>query len=131
MLITSWGRVNGIKHHQLEESVLERKLEYAQEYLAALDIVDGGISHNRGITLWEIHATKSYLANKRMQEERLAPVKFVEVLRECLEIVKEVQFSLQFNKEDSNEGEIRKAAVMAQQKLESGINAFNQMLGLK
>ena len=57
-----------------EEAVLERKLLYARHYLAALDIVDPGISHNRGTTLWELHAATSFLANKRFQEERLAPV---------------------------------------------------------
>ena len=130
LLITSWGRVTGIKHHQLPEEVLERKLVYAEEYLTALNIVDAGISHNRGATLWEIHAVKSYLANKRMQEERLAPVKFVEVMKECLEVVREVEFSLQYNKEDSNEAEIRRAAVMACQKLEFGIKSMSSMLGL-
>ena len=53
------------------EEVLERKLKYARDYLAALDIVDPGISHNRGATLWEIHAVTSYLANKRFQVIRM------------------------------------------------------------
>ena len=131
LLVTSWGRVAGIKHHQLEEAVLERKLDYARDYLAALDIVDPGISHNRGITLWEIHATTSYLANKRFQEERLAPVKFLERLSECLETVREAKFSLQFNKEGSNEAEMRRAAIEAEGKLVNGINVFQSMLGIK
>ena len=82
LLVTTWGRVDGVRHHQLSEETLEKKLRYARQYLAALDIVDRGISHNRGATLWEIHSVTSYLANKRMQEDRLAPVKFVEILKE-------------------------------------------------
>ena len=130
LLITSWGRVAGIKHHQLDEDTLERKLNYARDYLAALNIVDSGISHNRGATLWEIHAVTSYLANKRFQEERLAPVRFLESLEQCLVTVREVMVSLQFNKEDSNEAEIRKAAVDAEKKLTNGIKVFKSMLGL-
>ena len=94
--------------------MLERKLIYAREYLAAVDIVDPGISHNRGMTLWEIHAATSFLANKRFAEERLSPVRFIEMLSECLEAVREAKFSLQFNKEGSNEAEMRRAACEAE-----------------
>ena len=131
LLVTNWGRVAGIKHHQLEEAVLERKLIYAREYLAALDIVDPGISHNRGMTLWEIHAATSFLANKRFAEEKLSPVRFIEMLSECLEAVREAKFSLQFNKEGSNEAEMRRAACEAEMKLVNGINTFQSMLGIK
>lgn len=131
LLVTSWGRVPGLKHHQLEEAVLERKLLYARHYLAALDIVDPGISHNRGTTLWELHAATSFLANKRFQEERLAPVKFVASLASCLETVREAQHSLQFSKEGSNEEGMWRAAAEAEARLMSAINAFQSMLGVK
>ena len=131
LLITGWGRTEGIKHHQLDEDTLERKLVYAKEYLAALDIVDAGLSHNRGMTMWEIHSVTSFLANRRFHEERLAPVKFVETLAQCLDIVRNVLFCLQFNKEDSNEGEIRRAAVDAEKKLVNGINVFQSMMNIK
>ena len=131
LLVTSWGRVAGIKHHQLEEAVIERKLVYAQDYLTALNIVDPGISHNRGMTLWEIHSATSFLANKRFKEERLAPLKFLEMLSTCLEAVREAKFSLQFNKEGSNEAQMRRAACEAEGMLLNGINTFQSMLGIK
>ena len=124
LLVTTWGRVDGVRHAQLSEETLERKLRYARQYLAALDIVDRGISHNRGATLWEIHSVTSYLANKRMQEDRLAPIKFIEKIQECLDTVREVLFTLQFNKENTNEDLIRRAAVETEKKLENAISAF-------
>ena len=127
LLVTSWGRLDGLRHSQLTEDILERKLTYARQYLAALDIVDGGMSHNRGATLWEIHSVRSYLANKRMQEDRLAPVKFCEILAECLDTVREVLFTLQFNKENSNEDMIRRAALDTEVKLQNAISAFKSV----
>ena len=62
LLITSWGRVEGLRHGQLSEDILERKMKYAREYLAALDVVDAGISHNRGITLWELQSVNTFLS---------------------------------------------------------------------
>ena len=124
LLVTTWGRVEGLRHSQLSEDILQRKLTYARQYLAALDIVDGGISHNRGATLWEIHSVRSFLANKKMQEDRLAPVKFCEILAECLETVREVLHTLQFNKENSNEDLIRRAALDTEIKLQNAISAF-------
>ena len=127
LLVTTWGRQDGVRHHQLTEDVLERKLTYARQYLASLDIVDAGISHNRGATLWEIHSVRSYLANKRMQEDRLAPVKFCQILAECLETVREVLHTLQFNRENSNEDLIRRAALQTETKLENAITAFSSV----
>ena len=59
--------MEGLRHGQLSEDILERKMKYAREYLAALDIVDAGISHNRGITIWELQSVNTFLSNKRFQ----------------------------------------------------------------
>jgi len=128
LLITSWGRVDGLKLHQLSEDILEKKIRYAKDYLGALNVVDAGISHNRGITLWELQSANTFLANKRFQEERLAPVKFVENLKESLEMVREVIFSLQFNSEGSNEDLMRTAALEAEKRLAEPIKVFSAML---
>ena len=65
------GHVEGLRHGQLSEDILERKMKYAREYLAALDVVDAGISHNRGITLWELQSVNTFLCNKRFQVQEL------------------------------------------------------------
>ena len=118
------------------EEALRAELEtcYISDTVALeqlLNIVDPGIKHNRGMTLWEIHSATSFLANKRFKEERLAPLKFLEMLSTCLEAVREAKFSLQFNKEGSNEAEMRRAACVAEGTLLNGINTFQSMLGIK
>ena len=65
--------------------------------------------------------------NKKLQEERLAPVKFVEALKQSLEWVKEVIFSLQFNSEGSNEDLMRNAALNAEKQLVEPIRVFSSM----
>ena len=64
----------------------------------------------------------------QIQEERLAPVKFVENLKESLEMVREVIFSLQFNSEGSNEDLMRTAALEAEKRLAEPIKVFSAML---
>jgi hypothetical protein len=41
--------VAGQAHEKLPEELLEEKVTLAMDYLAAMDILDPGISHNRGI----------------------------------------------------------------------------------
>ena len=48
LLITSWGRSKGLENSSLSDEVLQKKIKYCREYLAALNILDPGISHNRG-----------------------------------------------------------------------------------
>lgn len=50
LLINIYGRRPGYLNVQLNEKQLQNKLRYCQDYLNALDIVDAGISHNRGKT---------------------------------------------------------------------------------
>jgi hypothetical protein len=40
--------VAGQEHERLSEETLEEKVRMATQYLAAMDILDPGISHNRG-----------------------------------------------------------------------------------
>ena len=67
LLVTCWGRAEGKSNPELQEWELEAKVKYCREYLSALDIVDPGISHNRGMTLWELHSANTFLINKRFQ----------------------------------------------------------------
>lgn len=48
LVITLIGRRQGWLNHQVSRNVLERKVLFCEEYMAALNIVDPGISHNRG-----------------------------------------------------------------------------------
>merc|ERR1712080_750863 len=104
MGITSWGRVAGFMYKDLPDQTVERKLSLCREYLAVLDTVDGGISHNIGITAWELQSAHIYLLNKRFKEEKLSLVKFVEGLKEGRAMCHTAQKGLTYCTEDSDEG---------------------------
>jgi hypothetical protein len=46
--INLYGRKKGYLNTELSKERLERKEQFCREYLEALDIIDRGISHNRG-----------------------------------------------------------------------------------
>ena len=48
LLINIYGRRPGYLNAQLTDKQLQNKLQYCKDYLNALNIVDAGISHNRG-----------------------------------------------------------------------------------
>ena len=57
----------------------------------------------------------------------MAPVNFVDGLKESLAMGREVIFSLQFNSEGRNEDLIRNAAIEAEKKLVEPIKVFSSM----
>ena len=50
LLINMYGRRPGILNNQLSEQRLQNKLRWSKDYLKAINIIDAGISHNRGKT---------------------------------------------------------------------------------
>ena len=48
LLINMYGRRPGILNNQLSEQRLQNKLRWSKDYLSAINVVDAGISHNRG-----------------------------------------------------------------------------------
>ena len=50
LLINMYGRRPGILNNQLSEQRLQNKLRWSKDYLNAINIIDAGISHNRGKT---------------------------------------------------------------------------------
>ena len=49
LLINLYGRKQGFDNASLSEERVERKVKFCQDYLHALDKIDPGISHNRGM----------------------------------------------------------------------------------
>ena len=54
LLINIYGRRPGYLNTQLTDKQLQNKLQYCKDYLNALNIVDAGISHNRG-KIFQLH----------------------------------------------------------------------------
>ena len=52
LLINMYGRRPGILNNQLSEQRLQNKLRWSKDYLNAINIIDAGISHNRGKNMY-------------------------------------------------------------------------------
>ena len=63
------------------------------EYMEALDIVDKGISHNRGRTLWELYSVRVYKLHTAFQLQGISADKFVRGLEGLLGMLAEVWIS--------------------------------------
>ena len=93
MQINLYGRKKGYLNTELSEQRLESKERFCVEYMAALDIVDKGISHNRGRTLWELYSVRVFKLHSAFQLQSISVDKFVKGLEGLLEMLAEVWIS--------------------------------------
>ena len=61
LLLNIYGRQKGFQYPLLDPDLVEEKLNFCKDYLKALDVIDPGISHNRGRTLWETYSVKAFI----------------------------------------------------------------------
>ena len=61
LLLNIYGRQKGFHYPLLNPNLIQEKVNFCQDYLTALDIIDPGISHNRGRTLWETYSVKAFI----------------------------------------------------------------------
>ena len=52
LLINMYGRRPGILNNQLSEQRLQNKRRWSKDYLNAINVIDAGISHNRGKNIY-------------------------------------------------------------------------------
>jgi len=130
LLITSWGRSAGLQNEMLPRETIEQKVVLCKQYLAAIDILDPGLSHNRGLTLWELHSASTFLINKLFKEDKISAEKFLDGLKESLNTVVETIYCLQFNQEGTREFQIREVAITAEQNLRKAVEFFSTALSL-
>ena len=69
LLVNLYGRKPGYLNHQLSRERLIAKVTYCKQYLAVLDVIDNGISHNRGITLWHLYNAEMHLLTKAWTDQ--------------------------------------------------------------
>ena len=91
--INLYGRKKGFLNAELSERRLDRKERFCVEYMEALDIVDKGISHNRGRTLWELYSVRVYKLHRAFQLQSISADKFVMGLEGLLGMLAEVWIS--------------------------------------
>jgi len=130
LLITSWGRLPGHMHKDLDEKTLEKKISICREYLRILDVIDAGISHNIGITAWELQSAQMFLLNKRFREERISPFVFIDGLKECRSLCRTAIQSLRFYSEEEQDRERLEMATKSEAGIDQAIAFFTQQLGI-
>jgi hypothetical protein len=130
LLITSWGRIPGLMHKDLDEKTLERKIALCHEYLGVLDVIDAGISHNIGITAWELQSAQMFLLNKRFREERVSPIVFIDGLKECRSLCRTAIQSLRFYSEEEQDRERLEMALKSEAGIDQALAFFTQQLGI-
>ena len=84
-----------------------------QDYLKAINIVDVGISHNRGRTLWELHTVQAFQLGQKWKNQSISKEKFKESLRHFVTVLEEVKKCLEFSLENSFEHQIYKLSCKA------------------
>ena len=113
LLMNIYGRHKGFQYPMLEPDTVQDKLTYCQDYYDAMNIVDPGLSHNRGLTLWEMYSVKAFLLSTNWQGGRLKKSQFKEEILNLIPILQDVVDCLKFSPNDSFEMNVFKMAQKA------------------
>jgi len=110
---------------QLTDKQLQNKLQYCKDYLNALNIVDAGISHNRGRTLWELYSIQMFILNKSFNiDKSISKGEFKDGLRSLLNILKEVNRCLRHSEKGSQEESIFQFSTKATMQCKETLDLF-------
>ena len=113
ILINLYGRKPGYQNNVISEARLIKKVRYCREYLAVLDTIDAGISHNRGRTLWELYSAEVFLLHQAWTVEQISKDGFKKGLERCKTHLLETRKVLEHSEEGSFEMRIRALAEKA------------------
>ncbi|XP_050502228.1 SET domain-containing protein SmydA-8-like [Diabrotica virgifera virgifera] len=112
-LSQTYGRIKGYLINELDESILERKVELCREVLEVLDIIEPGYTRIRGVTLFEIHAPLMMLLTRDLANQSLSKAELKKRLKEVFKYLTEANIILKHEPESSPEGIMGKAAADA------------------
>ena len=76
LLQNIYGRQKGYQYPLLSEDLVRDKIEFCQDYLKAMDIIDPGLSHNRGRSLWELYSAQAFLLSQEFQTQKISKNEF-------------------------------------------------------
>ena len=80
----------------LDPKLVQDKLNYCQDYLKAMDIVDPGLSHNRGRTLWEMYSVKAFVLSQKWTSHDMSKEDFKNGIKELVPMLEEVKRCLMY-----------------------------------
>jgi len=113
LLLNLYGRKAGYLNYQLSRERLLRKVQYCQEYLSVLDVIDSGISHNRGITLWELYSAEMNLISQAWNQQKIGKSMFVRGIKKMIGYLDQAQFCLNLSQPETFEMQIYDLSIKA------------------
>ena len=76
LLINIYGRQKGYHYPLLEPKLIQDKIEFCTDYLKAMDIIDPGLSHNRGRSLWELYSVLAFQLSQEWKDQKISKSQF-------------------------------------------------------
>ena len=84
-----------------------------QDYLKAINIVDPGLSHNRGRTLWELHTVQAFQLGQKWKKQSISKDNFKQSLQHFVSVLEDIKKCLEFSLENTFEHQIYKLSCKA------------------
>lgn len=97
LLMNIYGRHKEWHYALLDPQLVQDKLTFCQEYLQSMDIIDPGLSHNRGRTLWELYSVQAFMTSQKWTKGQLSKENFKQEIRELLSILEQVSRCLMYS----------------------------------
>ncbi len=96
LLINLYGRRKEYQYPILSQDLIQDKLDYCQDYLQAMDVIDPGLSHNRGLVLWEIYSVKAFILSQQFTSGQISKSEFKTEISEFVPLLQEVRQCLEY-----------------------------------
>lgn len=103
LLLNIYGRQKEWHYAIMDPDLVQDKYTYCQEYLESMDIIDPGLSHNRGRTLWELYSVQAFMTSQKWTKGQITKQVFKEEIKEMLTMLEEVSRCLQYSASGSFE----------------------------
>lgn len=120
-LIQLYGRVPGYEMAELPDLMLERLLEFCQDILKVLDVVEPGMSRGRGTLLFTMHVPMMLLAQSLFIHGLLEGEELKKRLKAAADVLEESCNIMELGDPNSSEGMLAMSAVQGLQQLKMSI----------
>ena len=113
-IINIYGRQKGYHYPLLDPKLIQDKIEFCTDYLKAMDIIDPGLSHNRGRSLWELYSVLAYQLSQEWNEQKVSKSQFKTRIQSLIPILEEtIRCLTYYDSEGTLEYQVCKMAAKA------------------
>ncbi|XP_046469397.1 SET domain-containing protein SmydA-8 isoform X1 [Neodiprion pinetum] len=109
------------------KKILERILNLHREGLAVLDIVEPGISRQKGIRLYEMHLATALIAKKNYAAREISPLELSLQLKEAQDLLRKALSNLLLEPTGTPEGRLAKLALQQMKLLRENMTDANAL----